>query len=86
MHPREGLEFRMGLTFFSDRFFSKYEMSDSLYYCALPLTDISSITNRMISDVFANINKMWYGGDDPEDVLMGKFVIYFFKNDFKTIF
>ena len=68
----EGLEFRMGLTFFSDRFFAKYEMSDSLYHCALPLTDISMITNKMISDAFASMNKMYYGGDDEEDVLMGE--------------
>ena len=62
----------MGLTFFSDRFFAQHEMSDALYHCALPLTDISSISDRMVSNAFASINKMYYGGDDPEDVLMGE--------------
>ena len=64
----------MGLTFFSDRFFAQHEMSDALYHCALPLTDISLISDRMVSNAFASINKMYYGGDDPEDVLMGEFL------------
>jgi len=62
----------MGLTFFSDRFFAQHEMSEALYHCALPLTDISSISDRMVSNAFASINKMYYGGDDPENVLMGE--------------
>ena len=72
----------MGLTFFSDRFFAIDEMTDALYHCALPLTDIASITDIMVTDAFASISQMYYGGDGPEDVLMGMFVDPFEKNCF----
>ena len=78
----------MGLTFFSDRFFAQHEMSDALYHCALPLTDISLISDRMVSNAFASISKMYYGGDDPEDVLMGEFlyvlIFCYFNHSFRN--
>ena len=65
----------MGLTFFSDRFFAQHEMTDALYHCALPLTPIALITDTMVTNAFASISQMYYGGDGPEDVLMGMLVI-----------
>ena len=72
--PRKGLEFRMGLTFWSDRTFQSNEMNDNQYHCALPLTSISKITSSMINNAFSSIGKMYYGGDSEEDVLLGKFL------------
>ena len=54
-------------------------MTDALYHCALPLTDIASITETMVTDAFASISQMYYGGDAPEDVLMGKFDVPILK-------
>ena len=73
LKPSKGLEFRMGLTFFSDRIFQINESTDALYHCALALTDISSITDEMVSMAFKGVSKMYGGGDGPEDVLLGKF-------------
>ena len=72
-NPRKGLEFRMGLTFWSDRTFEINESNDGLYHCALPLTNITSITENMISTAFQGISKMYGGGDAEEDVLLGQF-------------
>ena len=66
----------MGLTFWSDRLFRMNEMTDGLYHCALPLTEIEELTNTtMITDAFSGINKMYGGGDGPEDVLLGNYQI-----------
>ena len=62
----------MGLTFFSDRIFQINESTDALYHCALPLTNITSITEEMVRSAFNGVNKMYGGGDGPEDVLLGK--------------
>ena len=70
--PEEGLEFRMGLTFWSDRLFQSNEMNAGQYHCALPLTSISKITTSMISKAFTSISRMHGGGDAEEDVLLGK--------------
>ena len=70
---QKGLEFRMGLTFWSDRTFQINESNDGLYHCALPLTNITSITEDMISIAFQGISKMYGGGDAEEDVLLGEF-------------
>ena len=72
--PRIGLEFRMGLTFWSDRTFQSNEMNDNQYHCALPLTSISKITTSMINKAFSSIGKLYGGGDAEEDVLLGKFL------------
>ena len=72
--PCIGLEFRMGLTFWSDRTFQSNEMNDNQYHCALPLTSISKITTSMINKAFSSIGKMYGGGDAEEDVLLGKFL------------
>ena len=61
----------MGLTFWSDRTFEINESNDGLYHCALPLTNITSITENMISTAFQGISKMYGGGDTEEDVLLG---------------
>ena len=74
--PCIGLEFRMGLTFWSDRTFQSNEMNDNQYHCALPLTSISKITSSMINNAFSSIGKMYGGGDAEEDVLLGKFLKY----------
>jgi len=67
----------MGLTFWSDRLFEIDEMGDGLYHCALPLTDIEHLANEtMITDAFSGINKMYGGGDGPEDVLLGNYQIF----------
>ena len=64
----------MGLTFWSDRLFDIDEMTDGLYHCALPLTDIEELTNTtMITEAFSGINQMYPGGDGPEDVLLGDY-------------
>ena len=63
----------MGLTFFSDRTFQINESTDALYHCALPLTDISLITDAMVRTAFNGVSKMYGGGDGPEDVLLGRF-------------
>ena len=62
----------MGLTFWSDRLFDIDEMTDGLYHCALPLTDIGELTSSTVTEAFSGINKMYGGGDGPEDVLLGK--------------
>jgi len=62
----------MGLTFWSDRTFQINESNDGLYHCALPLTNITSITEDMISTAFQGISKMYGGGDAEEDVLLGQ--------------
>jgi len=72
--PCIGLEFRMGLTFWSDRTFQSNEMNDNQYHCALPLTSISKITTSMINKAFSSIGKLYGGGDAEEDVLLGKFL------------
>ena len=72
LDPNKGLEFRMGLTFWSDRLFQSNEMNDGQYHCALPLTSISKITSSMINNAFTAITKMHGGGDAEEDVLLGK--------------
>ena len=71
----------MGLTFWSDRTFQINESNDGLYHCALPLTNITSITEDMISTAFQGISKMYGGGDAEEDVLLGQLKnssIYFY--------
>ena len=80
--PSLGLEFRMGLTFWSDRTFQSNEMNDNQYHCALPLTSISKITTSMINRAFSSIGKMYGGGDAEEDVLLGKFFKNSGQNDF----
>jgi len=62
----------MGLTFWSDRIFSVNEMNDSQYRCAMPLTNITSITEDMIRTSFSGINSMYSGGDSMEDILLGQ--------------
>lgn len=42
-------------------------------YCALPLTNITSITDDMITTAFDRINLMDGGGDSEEDILLGQF-------------
>ena len=71
----KGLEFRMGLTFWSDRTFETNEdITDALYHCAMPLTNIMAITSDMISNAFKGISKMHGGGDSEEAVLLGEFM------------
>ena len=48
-------------------------MNYTQYHCALPLTDISSITDDMIATAFDGINRIHVGGDAYEDILLGKF-------------
>ena len=47
------------------------------YHCALPLTNISSINDEMITEAFNKIDLMHNGGDAPEDLLLGEFKAYF---------
>ena len=70
----------MGLTFWSDRLFEIGEMTDGLYHCALPLTDIENLSSTTIRTAFSGIDKMYGGGDGPEDVLLGNYLIF---HDFK---
>ena len=64
----------MGLTFWSDRTFETNEdITDALYHCAMPLTNIMAITTDMITNAFKGISKMYGGGDSEEAVLLGRF-------------
>jgi len=64
----------MGLTFWSVRTFETNEdITDALYHCAMPLTNIMAITTDMISNAFKGISKMNGGGDSQEAVLLGEF-------------
>ena len=64
----------MGLTFWSDRKFeTNADITDALYHCAMPLTNIMDITTDMISNAFNGISKMYSGGDSEEAVLLGEF-------------
>ena len=64
----------MGLTFWSVRTFETNEdITDALYHCAMPLTNIMAITTDMISNAFKGISKMHGGGDSQEAVLLGEF-------------
>ena len=65
----------MGLTFWSDRLFEIDEMTDGLYHCALPLTDIDQLSSSTVTAAFSGIDKMYGGGDGPEDVLLGNYKI-----------
>ena len=66
----------MGLTFWSDRLFEYDEMTDSQYHCAMPLTNLTSITEDMINTAFNTMSSMYYGGDVWEDVLLGEGISY----------
>ena len=61
----------MGLVFWSDRLFYEDEMNYKQYHCALPLTNITSITDDMIENAFDRVNLMDSGGDSYEDILLG---------------
>ena len=65
----------MGLTFWSDRSFTNNEMTDSQYQCAMPLTNLTSITEDMINTAFNRLDSMYDGGDAWEDVLLGECII-----------
>ena len=67
----------MGLTFFSDRVSN--QVNDKLYHCALPLTNITSITESMVTSAFNGANIMNGGGDSPEDVLLGRLITLLYK-------
>ena len=69
-----GLTFRMGLTFFSDRWFSADEMTSTIpdqYALGLPLTDVGSLSNDTIEAAFEPLQLMYWGDDMAEDVLSG---------------
>ena len=66
----------MGLTFWSDRSFTNNEMTDSQYHCAMPLTNLTSITEDMINTAFNKLGSMYYGGDAWEDLLLGECIIF----------
>ena len=77
----------MGLTFWSDRLFEIGEMTDGLYHCAMPLTDIENLSSTTIRTAFSGIDKMYGGGDGPEDVLLGNYLIFhYFKDAVKILF
>ena len=66
------LKFRLGLTFWSDRWFQPDEMTDpkkTQYIAALPLTELDDIDETVIEKSFAKMEKLYSGGDAPEDVL-----------------
>ena len=65
----------MGLTYWSDRLFLVNEMNDAQYHCAMPLTNLTAITEDMISTAFDGISRMHLGGDSEEDILLGKLII-----------
>ena len=65
----------MGLTFWTDRKWSVNEMDDDQYRCAMPLTNLTSITEDMIRTSFSGINSMHSGGDSMEDILLGEDII-----------
>ena len=67
----KGLQFRMGLSFWSDRSFQSNEMTASQYHCAIPLTYLTSLTTNLIESAFGTISTMYGGGDGPEDLLLG---------------
>ena len=75
----------MGLTFWSDRLFEIGEMTDGLYHCALPLTDIEELTSSTVTAAFSGIDKMYGGGDGPEDVLLGNYKILLYSDSLKII-
>ena len=51
-------------------------MTDSQYHCAMPLTNLTSITEDMINTAFNTMSSMYYGGDVWEDVLLGEGISY----------
>ena len=67
----EGLSFRLGLTFWSDRWFEVNEMtaSKTQYVAAMPLTQLDNINDSIIESSFSLVENLYYGGDLPEDVL-----------------
>ena len=70
-----GLHFRLGLTFFSDRWFASNEMVDgsygrTQYALGIRLTDVNTLSDSAVDYAFDSVlPNLWSGGDMAEDVL-----------------